>query len=349
MIRWIKCPGVGFREVTADMKKVRLGLLGAGICANTFHWPALMRLKDRFEFVAFAGTNAEQNQEYAQKTGIECIYTDFHDLIADPNIEAIISSYPYFLNEEIIAAAKEAGKHVLVEKPIAQSIEKASRMAAMDDGKVVMGVGENWLYWKTIPTVRDLLDNGEIGDVQLVQQYSYYNIDLEDQYMRGNAWRRTATGGMLLDRAVHAISLLRGMFGNVWRATGYTASIRPELGAFDTMTTLVEYESGIKGTIINCASARNVSLPFSILIIGTRGTIKIGDFMKRIVVSNELGDREIIVDNGAGGYDQEFMDFHEAITNSVTFRSNLRGARNDLFAAMTAFEAPGVWKQIGEV
>ena len=331
------------------MRKVRVGLLGAGICANSFHWPALSTLKNRFEFVAFAGADAQQNRAYAQKTGIERVYTDFRDLIADAQVEAVISSYPYFLNEEILAASKSAGKSVFVEKPIAKSIEEATRMAAMDDGKVVMGVGENWLYWNTIPVVRGLIDAGEIGQVRLVQQFSYYNIDLEDPYMRGNAWRRTATGGMLLDRAVHAIALLRGLFGHVRRATGNTACIRPELGAFDTMTTLVEYDGGIKGTIINCASAREAALPFSILILGAKGTIKIGDFMTKVVVSNEQGSREIVVDNGTGGYDLEFINFHEAITGAAAFKSDLRGARNDLFAALAAYEAPGVWQQIEEI
>lgn len=331
------------------MEKVKVGLLGAGICANTFHWPALMNLKEQFEFVAFAGANPEQNAAYAQKTGIQTVYSDFHDLIMRPDIDAIISSYPYFLNEEILAAAKKAGKNVFVEKPIAESIEKATQMAKMDDGSVVMGVGENWLYWNTIPVVRGMIDSGAIGDVKLVQQYSYYDIDLEDQYMRGKAWRRTATGGMLLDRAVHSISLLRGLFGHAKRATGFTASVRPELGEFDTMTTLVEYENGIRGSIINCASARNVKTPFSVLIIGTKGTIAISDFMKRVVSSNAEGTQEVIVDNGTGGYDLEFMDFYSAITNGTKFRSDLRGARNDLFVAMTAFEAPGVWQQIDSI
>ena len=71
--------------------------------------------------------------------------------------------------------------------------------------------------------------------------------------------------------------------------------------------------------------------------------------MTKVVVSNEQGSREIVVDNGTGGYDLEFINFHEAITGAAAFKSDLRGARNDLFAALAAYEAPGVWQQIEEI
>ena len=325
------------------MRKIKLGLLGAGICANTFHLPALQRLSDRFELVALAGANPEQNAAYASRASIGTIYTDYRDLIANPDVEAIISCYPYYLNEELITAAVAAGKHILVEKPIAEGIPKAVRTASLDKGRLVIGVAENWLYWQTVPMILEEIASGAIGEVLMAQQYSYYNIDLEDQYMRGKAWRRTARGGMILDRSIHAIALMRALFGSVKRATGLTTGVRDELGEMDTMTTLLEYESGIKGSIITCASAPGVKVPFGLAVIGKRGTITVADFMTRITISNAEGCRERIADNGDGGYYLEFLDFYNAIVNGTRFKSDLAGASNDLFAAMAAFETPGQW------
>lgn len=326
------------------MRRLKIGLLGAGICANNFHLPALQRLPDRFELVAVAGANPEQNGAYAAKAGIARQYTDYRGLMADPEVEAVISSYPYYLNEQVISAAKAAGKHILVEKPVAESIEKGLRTAAMDDGSVVMGVAENWLYWDVIDLLKQELDSGAIGKPVMAQQYSYYHMDLENQYLRGNAWRRTAVGGMILDRTIHAAALMRGVFGPVARATGFPGGLREELGPVDSMTTLLEYESGIKGAIITSASAPGVQLPFSLAILGSKGTITVSDFMTRVVVTNQAGIRVLTADNGDGGYYKEFLDFYSAVTTGTKFRSTLLDGCNDLFAVLTALETPGVWK-----
>lgn len=331
------------------MKKVKIGLLGAGICANNFHLPALKRLSDRFVPVAMAGGNPEQNAAYAEKAGISRQYLDYHELIEDSEVEAVISSYPYYLNEELIRAAKRAGKHILVEKPIAESIEKGLRTASLDDGSVVMGVAENWLYWDVIDLIKQELSIGAIGEPVMVQQYSYYDMDLDNQYLRGNAWRRTATGGMILDRTIHAVALMRSIFGPVGRAAGFSGGLRDELGPVDSMTTLLEYKNGIKGSVITSASAPGVTLPFSLAILGKQGTITVSDFMTRVTVTNREGTRVLTADNGDGGYYREFLDFYNAITTGDPFRSSLGDACNDLFAVLTALETPGVWKDCPEL
>lgn len=106
------------------MKKINVGLLGAGICANSFHFPALKQLSDRFNIVAIAGSDPAQNEVYAEKVGTTKIYNNFQELIRDSKVEAVISSFPYFMNADIVTAAKAEGKHILVEKPIAESIKQ---------------------------------------------------------------------------------------------------------------------------------------------------------------------------------------------------------------------------------
>jgi Predicted dehydrogenases and related proteins len=330
------------------MRKLRVGMVGSGICANNFHAPALKKLSDYYEPVALADANLEKSTPYAKMLGVSKVYADYKDLLADPEVEAVIASYPYALNEELIAAAKQAKKPILVEKPIAESMEKAVRIAAMDDGSLVMGVAENWLYWNVIDKIHEVIDSGAIGQPLMVQMYSYYNIDLDNMYLRGNAWRRTATGGMILDRTIHMVALVRAVFGSVKRATGMECGIRDELGHTDTMTTLLEYESGVKGTIINCASAPGIDVPYNMVILGKKGTISVTDLLQCVTVNTEAGAEVHTVDNGDGGYSAEFLDFYNAVVNGTKFRSDLHSACNDLFAVMTALENPGEWKTFNQ-
>ncbi len=330
------------------MRKLKVGMVGAGICANNFHLPALQKLSDYYEPVALAGADPKKNTPYAEKLGVTKVYTNYKDLIADPEVEVLIASYPYALNEELITTAKQAKKPILVEKPIAENLEKAARIAAMDDGSLVMGVAENWLYWNVIDKIREVIDSGAIGQPLMVQLYSYYNIDLDNMYLRGDAWRRTATGGMILDRTIHIVALARAIFGPVKRATGTECGIRDELGHTDTMTTLLEYESGVKGTIVNCASAPGIDVPYNMVILGKKGTIAVTDLLQCVTVSTEASTEIHAVNNGDGGYFAEFLDFYNAVVNGTKFRSDLLSAYNDLFAVMTALETPGEWKTFGQ-
>ena len=325
------------------MRKINLGILGAGICANTFHLPALAQLSDRFNLIAVAGSNEDQNQSFAKQAGISKTFTDYNQLIEDDEVEAVISSYPYFLNRDVIMATKAAGKHILVEKPIAETMEKAKEIVSIDDGSLVLGVAENWIYWSVIDVIREQIDAGAIGTPVTTQLYAYYHMDFDDQYIKGNAWRKKIPGAMILDRTIHAVALMRELFGPVARTTGTTSIIRNELGAVDTTSVIFEYENGIKASALSCASAMGIQLPFSLAIIGTKGTITVSDFMTKVKINNASGTTELTADNGDGGYYAEFVDFHNAIVNGTEFRSDLKKAYNDLFTLLAPLENPGVW------
>lgn len=330
------------------MEKIKLGLLGAGICANTFHYPAITTLKDRFSVTAIAGADPQKNTELAAKYGISATYSDYMDIFRDPEVEAVVSAYPYFLNQEIVLAARNHRKPLLIEKPIAKSIALAKEIADIDDGSIVMGVAENWLYRNCVGRIRELINSGTIGKVKEYNIYSLYQMDLDSEYLRGNAWRKTTEGGMILDRTIHAVAMMRGLFGNVKRATGLVNSIRPELGEVDTMMALLEYENGIHGTVINSASVADITFPYGLIIIGELGTICCADFHSRIIVKKDGKEDIFTVDNEDQGYKAEFLDFYRAIREGSGFKSTFRGAYNDLFACMAPLEHPGEWVSFDE-
>lgn len=330
------------------MEKVKLGLLGTGICANTFHYPALSSLNEYFEIEAIASIDHGKNLSLAGRYGISVIYDNHEDLFRDPNVEAVISSYPYFLNTDVVKAAKKYQKHLLIEKPIAKSISLAKEIAEMDDHSIVLGVAENWLYRNCVQKIRELITADTIGSVKEYNIFSLYHMDLESEYLRGKAWRKTTEGGMILDRTIHAVAMMRGLFGDVKRATGVVNSIRPELGDVDTMMAILEYDKGIHGTVINSASVPNVALPYSLIIIGEKGSICCADFHSKLVVAKESGEEIHLVDNEDQGYRAEFIDFYHAIREGTPYLSSFAGAYNDLFACMAPLENPGKWVDFAE-
>ena len=124
----------------------RIGILGCGgigwLHANGVRQhPAALRL------LAAADANPETLRKFCQDHAVPHGHADYRRVIADPDIDAVIVLLPHFLHEEVCIAALRAGKHVLVEKPIARTVEEADRIiaAAQDAGKVLM-VGFNQRY-----------------------------------------------------------------------------------------------------------------------------------------------------------------------------------------------------------
>jgi predicted dehydrogenase len=93
--------------------------------------------------------------------------SDFQDVLADGSVEAVIIATPTAIHAELAVAALEAGKHILVEKPLAASVKEIDRIAVVSGDRVVM-VGHTFVYNSAVTAVRELVHSGELGDVQYV-------------------------------------------------------------------------------------------------------------------------------------------------------------------------------------
>jgi predicted dehydrogenase len=93
--------------------------------------------------------------------------TEFKDVLEDDSVDAVIIATPTATHAELAVAALEAGKHVLVEKPLAGSSEEIGRIEAARGGRIVM-VGHTFVYNTAVATIRELVANGELGPVQYV-------------------------------------------------------------------------------------------------------------------------------------------------------------------------------------
>ncbi|KNY28711.1 Gfo/Idh/MocA family protein [Pseudobacteroides cellulosolvens] len=114
------------------MKPVKLGILGCGIAAKDLHWPALKQMKEKFEIVTVCNHTEEKAKEFAQMVGNVPYLTDYKQILANPEIEAVSILLPIHLNHQVTKEALEAGKHVIVEKPIAANMKEAEDMLSFE-------------------------------------------------------------------------------------------------------------------------------------------------------------------------------------------------------------------------
>jgi predicted dehydrogenase len=192
-----------------SMNPVRWGVLGAANIAVAKVIPAMQR--GTFStVVAIASRLLEKSERAASELAIPRAYGSYEELLADPNVEAIYNPLPNHLHAPWSIRALEAGKHVLCEKPIALTAAEATtlRDAATRAGRLV---GEAFMVrshpqWNT---VKRLLDEGRIGDLQLVHgHFSYGRRSASDVRSRVE-WG----GGVLLDIGCYPITISRWMFG----------------------------------------------------------------------------------------------------------------------------------------
>ena len=192
-------------------RTLRWGVLStAGIARNKWI-PGVRRApRQRGQVVGIASRDGATAERVAKELAIPRAHGSYEALLADPEVDAVYIPLPNHLHLEWTIAAVRAGKHVLVEKPIALSSKDAETMvaAAADAGMLLM---EAFMY-RLHPSwvaVRELIAAGRIGRLQTVQSwFSYYNDDPRN--IRNIA---EAGGGALMDIGCYSVNLSRMLFG----------------------------------------------------------------------------------------------------------------------------------------
>lgn len=124
------------------MKTIRLGIIGCGEVSQIIHLPSLLFLAEKFRVTAICDVSLKVLKTVGQQWQIPKGYTDYRQLMEEADTEAILIANPNVYHTEAILAAVEAGKHVLVEKPMCMTLEEADRiMAAQEKAGTTVQVG----------------------------------------------------------------------------------------------------------------------------------------------------------------------------------------------------------------
>lgn len=202
-------------------------------------------------------TSSERREAAGSRFGARAS-AHIEDALADAEVDAVDLCLPHYLHAPMAIRALEAGKHVLCEKPLAISLEEADKMieAADHAGKVLM-VGENIRYDSAFLKIRDLLEEGAIGEVSLAQITR--DVWMTEQDLQERPWFQregTAGGGIMMSGGVHDLEKARMLFGEISHISAVRAPQRQwGMEGDDTSVAMVRFTSGAVGTIVESYSA----------------------------------------------------------------------------------------------
>jgi len=252
------------------IKKLKLAMVGCGESANDF--ALVSKLIPQVRLAAACDLNPERVQDFARRNRISAVFTDYSELLAADGIDAVCLATPHDLHYEMIVSAIQAGKHVLVEKPLTRTLPEAQQLIPqINDVKV--GVNFQYRYDAGCYAMARAVQAGELGKIQSVRINVPWNRKMT--YFENSTWHKTiarAGGGTLITQASHFIDVV------LWALNEKPASAMgyAETRGFDveveTLThAIVETENG---TLVSIASSMiaSSSQSVSIEMYGAHGT-----------------------------------------------------------------------------
>lgn len=219
-----------------------LGLIGAGGIGG-LHRTAIDRIGE-VRLAAVSDSDSGLARQVGRRYGIPW-YRDYKALLEDPGIEAVAVATPSHLHASMALAALDAGKHLLVEKPIALTVADADRIVtrAREQG-LRLGVAHQFRTTSRYRALRRLVDEGVFGELlrgvwvqHLVRSQAYYD---------GSRWRGewAGGGGALLNQYVHDLDMLCGLFGEPVEVSGRIANLAHDSQVEDIASGVIGFRSG---------------------------------------------------------------------------------------------------------
>lgn len=213
------------------MKSINVGVIGTG-SISAMHLQSYQKHANA-NLLAVCDLNEERAQRAAEKYGATKVYTDYNELLADPEIDAVSICTWNNTHAEISIAALNAGKHVLVEKPLCRTVEEALQVqeAVKSSGKLLQ-VGFVRRYDPNAQMLREFADKGEFGDIYFAKASSVRRLGNPGGWFSDI---ERSGGGPLIDIGVHVIDLCWYMMGrpkpvsvsaNTYRKLGNRSNVR---------------------------------------------------------------------------------------------------------------------------
>ena len=248
-------------------ERIKVGIIGCGYATEELHLPALRSLAQA-QILALTDIDCRRLDTVADRFNIEHRYTDFRAMLDNPDIELIgICSPPQF-HVEMAMAGLEAGKHVLIEKPLALDLDETDRLvacAARSHRKAM--VGFNLRFHSQARMAREIIQQGALGPIEFIRTVSSSGYRFEPNYPEYRKHRELG-GGVLIELAVHHFDLWRFLLGS--EINEVTAVSRSEDCDDLTASVTAQMTDGIIASSVfsQCAAENN-----EVEVFGLRGRL----------------------------------------------------------------------------
>jgi predicted dehydrogenase len=282
------------------MPALRVALVGAGNIAS-HHLPAYRQFPDDVELVTVCDLDEQLAHKRAAEVGVDRVFTDVETMLRDVACDALDICTTPDQHAPIAFAAIEAGKHVLVEKPFALSLEDCRDLvAAAESAGVTLMVAQNQRFLPTHQAARAIIGSGELGEIRAARTDSiqhWAGFTASDHWQYDGA---RAGGGALIGVAVHRLDLLRFLVGEVRRVLAVTKTSSPQFvnDAEEYAALTLEFENGALGQAFATVSAFRTPWSESLLVFGEHGTIHAapapGNMRSRAFVASERRSAPVV-------------------------------------------------------
>jgi predicted dehydrogenase len=241
------------------VKPIRVGVIGLGLIWIREHRPSLEILRSHFEAIAFCDVSEQRRAETAAAFPDRSVVSDYRQILAMPDVDAVLVLTPIAFNAPVALAALEAGKDVIMEKPIARSVAEGQTLidAARRAGRRLF-VMEQLGYQRADAILAEVIASKEIGDPVLWERIFHFEADTAQGPMSyaSTPWRKAADFplGTLFDGGIHLIASMGAAFGPPQSVYAKGRKLRPDYGEYDQVSILFQYANGMTGMLSHSTS-----------------------------------------------------------------------------------------------
>lgn len=254
---------------------LNVALIGCGALGEIRAEHCYPQLTHLARVVAAVDPRPERAEAFAARLGARA-YTDVEQALADPAVQAVDICVPHRLHHQVAMAAARAGKHILVEKPMAVTRAEGEEMiAAARAARVVLAVAENYTFFEPVLRARQLIDAGAIG--RLVALRTHRVGYLSGIWLR-DGWRQNADlagGGILLDQGCHYTNILRRLGGEITAVHAMASTGRDDWRGEDTAMVNCRFAAGYIGQQFYCWATRTPELGAEAYVFGSEGSLEV--------------------------------------------------------------------------
>ena len=328
-------------------RKIGFGIIGCGVIAD-FHANALFGLSEEAVLVGVADARLPAAERFAKEKQV-CAFASVEEMLACPEIDVVTICVPSGLHAELAIKAANAGKHIIVEKPMAITKEQLDAMeeACTRNGVMLSSVAQS-RFTSGVRKAKQAIEDGYIGKMVCADVYMKFNRTQE--YYNTGGWRGTKAmdgGGALMNQGIHGVDLLLYLAGDVKSVYAVSKTLARQIEVEDTLSAVLEFKSGATG-VIQATTSVYPGYPRRLELNGDKGTIVLeeGNLVRWdmedttlpevTLKSNVRSSASAPTDFSADNHTKQFKDVIQALRNGTKPLVDLREGRRavDLILAI---------------
>ena len=313
---------------------LKIAIVGTGIIVKS-HLNAIEQLDD-VELVALCDVNEEKAKTFSEQCGVPYVL-DYKDLVQKFDFDAVILNLPHGLHCSVAEFFLDAGKHVLVEKPMANTVEECDRMiAAAKRNNKKLAIAHIQRYFSAIQQAKEIYESGELGKLCM-----YTEERCENYFYEGRPkWflsKNTAGGGIAMNFAAHAFDKLFSVMGDakIVSVDGASGNLTKDYDVEGHSQIFAKFDNGVSACVTLNGYAHT---HYTVIFHFTKGALRVVGHTLEINRGDGKGFVALPENTGLLGFAQEIDAFHKYIKGEPTNIPDGEYSRQIIDIIQTSYE-----------